>query len=48
MELLVNTPCGVIKGCRGRVPGTVAFKGIRYATAKRWEYPELVTSFDVL
>ena len=46
MDFVVNTPCGQIKGCAGRVPGTLAFKGIRYATAGRWEYPKQVTSWD--
>lgn len=43
---IVKTPCGEIIGTKGRVAGTVAFKGIRYATAKRWSYPELVTKWD--
>ncbi|MBE5777401.1 MAG: carboxylesterase [Clostridiales bacterium] len=30
----------------GRVEGTAAFKGIRYATANRWEYPVPVTHWD--
>ena len=46
MDHIVNTPCGQIKGCEGRVPDTVAFKGIRYATAGRWEYAKQVTSWD--
>ena len=46
MDLIVNTPCGAVKGVAGRVPGTVAFKGIRYATAGRWEYPKQVTSWE--
>ena len=46
MDFIVNTPCGQIKGYPGRVPGTVAYKGIRYATAGRWEYPKQVTSWD--
>ena len=46
MRYLVNTPCGPLEGCAGRVPGTVAYKGIRYATAGRWEYPIQVTSWD--
>ena len=45
MEIL-KTPCGEIRGCAGRVPGTVAYKGIRYATAGRWEYPKQVTSWE--
>ena len=46
MEYIVNTPCGVVRGCPGRIPGTAAYKGIRYATAGRWEYPELVTEWE--
>ena len=46
MNYIVNTPCGAVQGCQGRVPGTVAYKGIRYATAGRWEYPQLVTAWE--
>ena len=46
MEYIVNTPCGTLQGCAGRVPGTAAYKGIRYATAGRWEYPKQVTAWD--
>ena len=46
MEYIVNTPCGAVQGVAGRVPGTVAFKGIRYATAGRWEYPQQVTAWE--
>ena len=46
MDFIINTPCGQIKGCNGRAPGTIAYKGIRYATAGRWEYPKQVTSWD--
>ena len=46
MSFLVNTPCGAVRGTAGRVPGTVAFKGIRYATAGRWEYPVEVTAWE--
>ena len=46
MEFTVNTPCGQVLGCACRVPGTIAFKGIRYATAGRWEYPKQVTSWE--
>ena len=28
------------------MPGTIAYKGIRYATAGRWEYPKQVTSWE--
>ena len=46
MEYIVTTPCGEVRGCPGRVEGTVAYKGIRYATAGRWEYPKEVTSWE--
>ena len=46
MDYIVNTPCGALRGCPGRVPGTVAYKGIRYATAGRWEYPKQVTGWE--
>ena len=45
MDYIVNTPCGSVQGCPGRVPGTAAYKGIRYATAGRWEYPKQVTGW---
>ena len=37
MDYIVKTPCGSLLGTAGRVPGTAAYKGIRYATAGRWE-----------
>ena len=37
MDYIVTTPCGPVQGTAGRVHGTVAYKGIRYATAGRWE-----------
>ena len=46
MEYIVNTPCGAIRGTKGRMNGTSAYKGIRYATAGRWEYPVQVTHWD--
>ena len=46
MNYIVNTPCGPVRGCPGRVSGTAAYKGIRYATAGRWEYPRQVTSWE--
>jgi len=48
MSYIVKTPCGEVQGCAGRVPGTVAYKGIRYATAGRWEYPKIVTAWEGL
>ncbi len=46
MDYRVTTPCGVVQGTRGRVEGTAAYTGIRYATAPRWEYPKLVTHWE--
>jgi len=46
MDYIVITPCGPVKGCPGRAEGTVAYKGIRYATAGRWEYPKQVTGWE--
>ena len=46
MDYIVKTPCGELQGCEGRIPGTAAYKGIRYATAGRWEYPRQVTSWE--
>ena len=46
MDKLITTPCGKIQGTDCRLPGVVAFKGIRYATAGRWEYPRLAQGWD--
>ena len=46
MDYLVKTACGELQGGPGRVPGTAAYKGIRYATAGRWEYPRQVTQWE--
>ena len=46
MEYRIQTPCGVIQGTAGRAAGTAAYKGIRYATAGRWEYPVQVTGWE--
>ena len=46
MNYMVNTPCGMVQGMAGRVNGTAAYKGIRYATAGRWEYPKQVTEWE--
>lgn len=46
MAYYVQTPCGPIQGCPAKFPGIAAYKGIRYATAGRWEYPQLVTHWD--
>ena len=46
MDYIISTPCGQVQGVPGTVPGTVAYKGIRYATAGRWEYPKQVTAWE--
>ena len=43
---IIKTPCGEIRGTDCRLEGVVAYKGIRYATAGRWEYPKQVTAWD--
>ncbi len=45
MEYLAHTPCGAVQGCAGKA-GTAVYKGIRYATAGRWEYPKQVTAWE--
>ena len=42
----IHTACGEIRGTSCQWPGVIAFKGIRYATAGRWEYPTLITHWD--
>ena len=46
MDYIVNTPCGPVRGCPGRQEGVAAYKGIRYATAGRWEYPKQVKNWE--
>ena len=46
MNKLITTPCGQIQGTDSRIDGVLAYKGIRYATAGRWEYPVPVTHWD--
>ena len=46
MEYIIKTPCGEIKGIKTKYDGVVAYKGIRYATAGRFEYPKEVTSWN--
>ena len=43
---LCNTPCGPVQGTPARAPGVTAYKGIRYATAGRWQYPAPVTRWE--
>lgn len=45
MKLIINTPCGKIKGIKCK-EGLIAFKGIRYATANRFDYPKQVTHWE--
>lgn len=42
----LQTPCGAIRGTGCQWPGVTAYKGIRYATAGRWEYPQPVTHWE--
>ena len=44
MEKIISTPCGEIRGTVSE--GVVDFKGIRYAFAERWTYPESVTKWE--
>lgn len=46
MSKIVATPCGQVQGTSCRLENVIAFKGIRYATAGRWEYPTPVTRWD--
>ena len=46
MDYVIKTPCGDLRGTPARVPGIIAYKGIRYATAGRFEYPKEVTSWE--
>lgn len=46
MEHIIKTPCGEIRGVSTAMAGVVAYKGIRYATAGRFEYPREITSWD--
>ena len=46
MDYIVKTPCGEVRGAPSRLEGVVEYKGIRYATAGRFEYPVEVTSWE--
>jgi para-nitrobenzyl esterase len=46
MPNTILTPCGELRGTTCQWPGVAAYKGIRYATADRWEYPHLVTHWE--
>lgn len=43
---IIETPCGKIEGTTCKHDGVIAYKGIRYATAKRFEQPIEVTHWD--
>lgn len=46
MNKTIETACGSILGTTCQWEGVTAYKGIRYATAGRWERPRLVTHWD--
>lgn len=46
MSNTIMTKCGEIRGTTCQWEGVTAYKGIRYATAGRWEYPCQVTHWD--
>lgn len=46
MNKTVLTPCGRVQGSDCNIEGVISFKGIRYAVAERWAYPEIVTSWE--
>ena len=42
----IMTKCGEIRGTKCQWENVIAYKGIRYATAARWEYPKQVTHWN--
>ena len=46
MEYIINTPCGKVRGIKSKNECVIAYKGIRYATAGRFEYPKEVTAWE--
>lgn len=46
MEMQIDTPCGRIQGRASQDPAVLSFRGIRYATAGRWEYPQVTARWD--
>ena len=46
MPNTIMTKCGEIRGTTCQWDGVVAYKGIRYATAGRWKYPDY-TSYNL-
>lgn len=45
-DYIAETPCGRVRGVAGKEAGIAVFKGIRYATAKRFSYPEQVKAWE--
>lgn len=43
---LIGTPCGTVRGTVSAKGDCIVYKGIRYANAKRFQYPEEVTHWD--
>ncbi len=46
MEMQIETPCGRIQGSSCQYPEVISFRGIRYATAGRWEYPQMTEHWE--
>ena len=46
MERIIATPLGKIRGSGCGIDGVVAYKGIRYARAGRWEYPKPCEGYE--
>ena len=44
-KCVCKTPCGKIAGLLTE-NGVATYRGIRYATAGRWEYPQVVHHWD--
>ena len=43
---LIGTPCGAVRGTVSAEGDCIVYKGIRYANAKRFQYPEEVRLWD--
>lgn len=43
---IINTPCGPIQGIHDKENKMYLFKGVRFATAGRFEYPKQVTHWE--
>lgn len=46
MNYIVKTPCGTVSGTKCKREGIIAYRGIRYGIAGRWELPLEVISWD--